>query len=194
MPRPYSKTNIHAIPRHDLHRTGRGDACVARGYGRIFGEFAGEACLAPTARQTFTPSPGTISIEPVGATHASPAGVAGFLGDSRARHASPLRSHEPAHDVRILETYEPTDAGKRGHKVYADCGTDARAAPIRDWGGPGKGEEGRCIESAQGLPWGQAGIGTISCSMVPRSSTTTSTTSPTSMLRRIPGTTGIAPV
>jgi len=46
-------------------------------------------------------------------------------------------------DVRVLEAHEPTDAGKRGHKVYADCGTDARAAPIRDWGGPGKGVEGR---------------------------------------------------
>ncbi len=56
---------------------------AVRGCGRIFGGFAGEACLAPTARQTFTPSPGAMSIEPVGATHALPAGVARFPGRSR---------------------------------------------------------------------------------------------------------------
>ncbi len=88
MPRPYSKTDIQAIPRHVLHRTGRGDACVARGYGRIFRGFAGEACLAPTHTWTITIAhmghgmPRRYAYPddcPYGARHASPLRVPGRL-------------------------------------------------------------------------------------------------------------------
>ncbi len=127
MPRPYSKTNIHAIPRHELHRTGRGDACVARGCGRIFGGFVGEACLAPTARQTIMPSPGAFSIEPVGATHASPAGVAGFSGNSRARHTSPLQQDRHSRHPQGTISIEPVGATHASPAGMAGFSGDSRA-------------------------------------------------------------------
>ncbi len=83
MRRPYGVGNYASVPNPCYKSTGvcRGEACLARARPRHRATHAGDACVAPTALETTQ-----VSLTP--ATN-----LPAFVG---ARHASPIRSYEPA--------------------------------------------------------------------------------------------------